>query len=83
MKRFLVSFLVGFGMVCGLFLVESCSGRNLVWSTSNGIVTYNRLTGQFEFMWDAKSEHFKNATDTVYICPDDTTKWIKVNPVRK
>lgn len=83
MKRFLVSFLVGFGMVCGLFLVESCSGSNMMWSTSNGIVTYNRHTGQFEFMWDSQSEHYKNAIDTVYICPDDTTRWIKVNPVRK
>lgn len=82
MKRFIVSFLVIFGMVCGLFLVESCTGSKLMWSTSNGIVTYNRHTGQFEFMWDTSSEHYKNATDTVYICPEDTTIWTRKNSVR-
>lgn len=78
MKKVLSLFVVIFGLVCGQFLVQSCAGPKLVWSTSNGIVTYNRHTGQFELMWDTSVKNQNPARDTVWVCPEDTTKWQKV-----
>lgn len=39
-------------IVLGLMALTSCSGSNLMWYTSNGIVSYNRHTGQFEMLWE-------------------------------
>lgn len=75
--RKLGKFLVIFSLVLGAFQAMSCQGSKLVWSTSNGIVTYNRATGQFEMMWDTSQEREVMKTDTVWICPDDSTVWTK------
>lgn len=64
-------------LVSGLFTLESCYGSKLVWSTSNGIVTYNRHTGQFELMWDTSVKNQGTVHDTVYICPEDTSRWYR------
>lgn len=70
-------FLVVFGFVTGSFSLGSCSGSKLVWSTSNGIVTYNRHTGQFEMLWEANYQQHETKIDTVFICPEDSTMWVK------
>lgn len=78
MKKFLVRFLVIFGLVSGSFSFYNCTSPNLVWSTSNGIVTYNRHTGQFEMLWENSAQHVQQVHDTIYICPEDTSKWIRL-----
>lgn len=78
MKKVLFSFLLCFALVSGSFWLSSCSGSKLVWSTSNGIVTYNRHTGQFELMWDTSMSRDNSSTDTIWICPEDTSKWVKL-----
>lgn len=45
-------FVYGLLIVLGFLALTSCSGSNLLWYTSNGIVSYNRHTGQFEMMWE-------------------------------
>lgn len=83
MNCFSSKFLVIFGLVSSSFLVLSCGSSNLVWSTSNGIVTYNRHTGQFELMWDTSMANQKAKSDTVWICPEDSSRWVKVDTVRR
>lgn len=78
MKQRLSKFSVIFGIVCGLFLLSSCYGEKLIWSNGNGIVTYNRHTGQFEMLWEHDTKQFSNVHDTVWICPDDSSRWVKV-----
>lgn len=39
-------------IVIGITMFSSCSGAKMLWYTSNGIVTYNRHTGQFEMLWE-------------------------------
>lgn len=79
MKHRFFYFLFIFALFLGEFCATSCAGSKLVWSTSNGIVSYNRATGQFEMMWDASSEYHRTVTDTVYICPEDSSKWHRAN----
>lgn len=67
-----MNFLVIFGLVSGTFSNFSCSGKNFVWSTSNGIVTYNRHTGQFELLWENTNSNPVVVHDTILFCPDDT-----------
>lgn len=78
MKKFLVRFLVIFGLVSCSFSFCNCTSPNLVWSTSNGIVTYNRHTGQFEMLWENSAQQAVNVHDTIYICPEDTSRWIRI-----
>lgn len=78
MKKVLIKFFFFFALVSGGFWCSGCSGSKLVWSTSNGIVTYNRHTGQFELMWDSSMSRDNSKPDTVWICPEDTTKWVKL-----
>lgn len=70
MKKFFVFFLVGFALVCGQFSLESCTTPNMVWCTSNGIIQYNRHTGQFEMLWENSAKQNEVVHDTVYVCPD-------------
>lgn len=78
MKKVLFKFFVCFGLVSSQFCLFGCGGSKLVWSTSNGIVTYNRHSGQFELMWDTSMSRDLSNQDTIWICPDDTTKWVKL-----
>lgn len=66
-------FLVIFGFVCACFSSLSCSSPNLIWSTSNGIITYNRHTGQFEALWEATQKQVEVVHDTIYVCPNDSS----------
>lgn len=67
MKRIFGKFLVFFALGTGCFLTSACSGAKLVWCTSNGIVTYNRHTGQFEMLWENQAKQVEIVHDTVYI----------------
>lgn len=56
----------------GLFVftmvfLSSCSPSKLLWYTSNGIMTYNRNTGQFEVLWENNGAGHVEKCDTVYI----------------
>lgn len=48
--------------------VTSCHPAKLFLLSSEGIVTYNRNTGQFEMVWDYKSK--ATSPDTVYLSRD-------------
>ena len=67
MKRIFGKILVFFALGTGCFLTSSCSGAKLVWCTSNGIITYNRHTGQFEMLWENQAKQVEIVHDTVYI----------------
>lgn len=48
--------------------VTSCHPAKLFLLSSEGIVTYNRNTGQFEMVWDYKSK--ATTPDTVFVSRD-------------
>ena len=50
MKKFVLSF-----VFIGLLGFSSCTPTRFFLINSEGILTYNRLTGQLEFMWETKS----------------------------
>lgn len=77
MKRIFGRFSVIFALVCGQFLLSGCYGEKLVWSNGNGIVTYNRHTGQFEMLWEYDQKQYKTIHDTIYVCPEDSSVWVK------
>ncbi len=70
MKRIFSFVLVIFALVGGQFLIESCTTPNMVWCTSNGIIQYNRHTGQFEMLWENSAKQTEVVHDTVYVCPE-------------
>lgn len=51
-------------IVIGMTMFSSCSGTKMLWYTSNGIVTYNRHTGQFEMLWENAGQNNGK------VCPD-------------
>ena len=50
MKRIVLSF-----TIIGLLGLSSCTPSRFFLINSEGILTYNRHTGQLEFMWQTKS----------------------------
>lgn len=74
MKRILGLFLVIFAMVSGSFFFTSCSSPAFLWCTSNGIIEYNRHTGQFEMIWEAQHKQANPVHDTVYVYRDSLSK---------
>ena len=70
MKRILGLFLVIFAMVSGSFFFSACTSPAFLWCTSNGIIEYNRHTGQFEMIWEAERKQANPVHDTIYVCPD-------------
>ena len=62
-----LSLLVIFGLICVSFLFSGCSGAKWILCTSNGIVTYNRATGQFEMVWEYAAQPGTIHHDTVYV----------------
>lgn len=58
----------GIVIVLGLLALTSCSGSNLMWYTSNGIVSYNRHTGQFEMLWENSGKGNSCQCDTTCEC---------------
>lgn len=47
-------FVLGFVFI-GVLVLSSCSPNRFFLINSEGILTYNRHTGQLEFMWETKS----------------------------
>ena len=74
MKRIFGLFLVIFAMVSGSFFFTSCSSPAFLWCTSNGIIEYNRHTGQFEMIWEAQHKQANPVHDTVYVYRDSLSK---------
>ena len=77
MNKVASKFLVFILLILGTFSNESCTSSKLVWSTSSGIVSYNRHTGEFELLWDNSLQQHEIKHDTVYICPEDTIKRVR------
>lgn len=42
-------------VIIGVLVLSSCSPNRFFLINSEGILTYNRHTGQLEFMWQTKS----------------------------
>lgn len=54
--------------VCvGLFSSVGCSSQRWAWLQSNGILTYNKHTGQLEVMWENAGKGSNTIHDTIYI----------------
>lgn len=48
---------LSFGLcLCGLMILTACAPNRFFLVNSEGIFTYNRHTGQLEFMWESKSQ---------------------------
>lgn len=60
-------FLACFGLVLACFLYTGCGGVKYLWCTSDGVLTYNRHTGQFELIWDVKTQQNEVHNDTAYV----------------
>jgi len=75
--RFSGRFLVCFGLVLCLFNLLGCSSSKLVWSNGNGILTYNRVTGQLEVVWEHNRKEFEIIHDTIYIQSDSIINTVK------
>lgn len=73
MKKFLFSF----GLVVGLFSCVSCSSSRWAWLQSNGILTYNRVTGQLEVMWENAGKAPVVVHDTVFVDTCKNTRLVK------
>lgn len=59
-----------FSLISVAILVElfsSCANPRWFWCSSEGIMTYNRATGQFEVLWTNKTQPTESRKDTVYI----------------
>lgn len=67
-------FVFGLMIVLGLSVLTSCSGSNLMWYTSNGIVSYNRHTGQFEMLWENSGKGNSCKCDSTCECRSLNTK---------
>lgn len=50
MKKIVLGF-----VFIGFMVLSSCTPSRFFVINSEGILTYNRLTGQLEFMWQTKS----------------------------
>lgn len=44
--------------------MSSCTGWRYVFCTSDGILTYNRHTGQLEILWEHQSAPVNSPTDS-------------------
>lgn len=67
MKRLIFGLCFG-----GLLILSSCAPNKFFLINSEGILEYNRHTGQLEFMWQTKSASMDSATIVKYnpVMPD-------------
>lgn len=55
-------------MVLGLaILISGCTPAKWLWCSSNGIMSYNPRTGQFEMLWEYAAQPQIVIHDTVYV----------------
>lgn len=58
-------------MLLGLaILISGCAPAKWLWCSSNGIMTYNPRTGQFEMLWEYAAQPTLVIHDTVYVNKD-------------
>lgn len=53
------------GLILGYFCFQSCTVHRFVWSKSSGIVTYNRMTGQLEILWESDGGGLNQVSDSI------------------
>ena len=55
-------------LVLGLaILISGCAPAKWLWCSSNGIMSYNPRTGQFEMLWEYAAQPQIVIHDTVYV----------------
>ena len=55
-------------MLLGLaILISGCAPAKWLWCSSNGIMSYNPRTGQFEMLWEYAAQPTLVIHDTVYV----------------
>lgn len=57
--------MIVFVLMAVAIMQSSCTGWRYVFCTSNGILTYNRHTGQLEILWEHKSSPMFHLTDSL------------------
>ncbi len=56
--------MIVFGLMAVAMMLSSCTGWRYVFCTSDGILTYNRHTGQLEILWEHQSVPVNSQTDS-------------------
>lgn len=56
--------MIVFVLLAVAIMLSSCTGWRYVFCTSNGILTYNRHTGQLEILWERQSVPVIHQTDS-------------------
>lgn len=56
-----------FVLMAVAIMLSSCTGWRYVFCTSDGILTYNRHTGQLEILWEHKSMPIINKIDSLRV----------------
>ena len=59
--------MIVFVLMAVAITMSSCTGWRYVFCTSNGILTYNRHTGQLEILWEHQSMPIIQKTDSLRI----------------
>lgn len=56
--------MIVFVLMAVAIMLSSCTGWRYVFCTSDGILTYNRHTGQLEIIWEHQSVPVNSQTDS-------------------
>lgn len=59
--------MIVFVLMAVAITMSSCTGWRYVFCTSNGILTYNRRTGQLEILWEHKSTPVIQLADSLKV----------------
>lgn len=59
--------MIVFVLMAVAITMSSCTGWRYVFCTSNGILTYNRHTGQLEILWEHQSMPIIQKTDSMRV----------------
>lgn len=59
--------MIVFVLMAVAIIMSSCTGWRYVFCTSNGILTYNRHTGQLEILWEHQSIPIIQKTDSMRV----------------
>ena len=59
--------MIVFVLMAVAIMLSSCTGLRYVFCTSDGILTYNRHTGQLEILWEHKSMPIIQKNDSLRV----------------
>lgn len=59
--------MIVFVLMAVAIMLSSCTGLRYIFCTSDGILTYNRHTGQLEILWEHQSMPIINKKDSLKI----------------